>query len=456
MSSQIEHRRVLGVKDMTMFSVSAILLLDTLAAGAAAGTSAVGWWVLLGLVFFIPYALICCEMGTAWPEQGGIYAWIRRAYGRRWASRAAWAYWVNVAVWFPAISILFAGILSQLLNLQLSLGAQIGIGIAMTWIAVGVNTISLDAGKWIPNLGAIFKLVVIGVIIVGAIGYVGEHGMANELTWASAMPVWDGGLQYITVIIYGMLGFELVSAGSEEMRQPQRDVPRAIFASGLIIIVMYVLATVAILAAVPVADIDLVEGLMDTLYLFLGNSEAGRIAALVLGFAALYTFFSNGVTWSMGANRAAAEAANEGELPAMLGWEHPRLGTPVGAAIATGIVSTVVLVVYGLLVESNADLFWALFAFSAVIFLLPYVGMTLAFVRLRTLEPQHPRPFRVSGGNALAGLLGYGCASILVLAIVLFVYVPGEGMQWPVFAGAVVVLVVGEVLIRQAERQQPR
>ncbi len=452
MSSQIKHRRVLGVKDMTMFSVSAILLLDTLAAGAAVGTSSVGWWLLLAIVFFVPYALICCEMGTAWPEQGGIYAWIRRAYGPRWASRAAWAYWVNVAVWFPAISILFAGILSQLLGLQLSLGAQIGIGIAMTWIAVGVNTIALDAGKWIPNLGAILKLIVFAVIIFGAIGYVGEHGMANELNWHSVLPVWDGGLQYITVIIYGMLGFELVSAGSEEMHEPRRDVPRAIFASGLIIILMYTLATVAILAAVPVADIDLVEGLMDTLYLFLGDSDAGRAAALALGFAALYTFFSNGVTWSMGANRAAAEAAAEGELPAMLGWEHPRLGTPVGAAVATGVVSTVVLVVYGLLADSNEDLFWALFAFSAVIFLLPYVGMTLAFPRLRTLEPDHPRPFRVSGGHAIARLLGYGCATILMLAIVLFVYVPGDGMQWPVFSGAVVVLLIGEGLIRLSER----
>ena len=84
------HIKALGLKDVVLFTVSAILLLDTLAAGAAVGASAVFWWLFLGVVFFIPYALICAELGTAYPEQGGLYAWIRRAYGRRWASRAAW------------------------------------------------------------------------------------------------------------------------------------------------------------------------------------------------------------------------------------------------------------------------------------------------------------------------------------------------------------------------------
>ena len=86
MNQAISHVKTLGQKDIVLFTVSAILLLDTLAAGATVGASSVFWWLFLGVVFFVPYALICAEMGTTYPEQGGLYAWVRDAFGRRWAA----------------------------------------------------------------------------------------------------------------------------------------------------------------------------------------------------------------------------------------------------------------------------------------------------------------------------------------------------------------------------------
>lgn len=446
--------RTLGQRDIVLFTVSAILLLDTLAAGATIGPSSVFWWVILGVIFFVPYALICSEMGTTWPEQGGIYAWIREAFGRRWASRATWAYWVNTAVWMPAIFILFAGIFSQMFFPELPLGAQIGIGIALTWLAVCINVITLDIGKWIPNLGAMIKLAVMTAIVVGAVLYTQDQGMANPLTLATVLPNEGSSLQYMSVIIYGMLGFELVSAGSDEMKNPARDVPRSIFISGSIIIAMYIMATVAILAAIPAASINLVEGLMDTLNLFFGQTEAGRMFALALGIGALYTFFANGVTWALGCNRAMAEAASEGEFPPLLGWRHRTLGTPTGAAVTMGIVSTVVLLLYGYLAGGNEDLFWSLFAFSAVIFLLPYIMLVFAFVRMRRIDPHRHRPFRVPGGERFATAIAFICAAVLGLSLLLFVYTPGDGVQWPVLVGAVTVTAIGEVVIRVTESRR--
>lgn len=452
MESPATHVKTLGQKDIVLFTVSAILLLDTLAAGATVGASSVFWWLFLGIVFFVPYALICAEMGTTYPEQGGLYAWVRDAFGRRWASRATWAYWVNTAVWIPAIFILFAGIFSQMFMPGLSLGPQIGIGIALTWIAVALNVITLRVGKWVPNLGAILKIVVILAIMAGAFVYTRSHGMANPLNAATLMPSWDTSVQYLSVIIYGMLGFELASAGSDEMKNPARDVPRAILVSGLIIIVMYTSATVAILAAIPAGDIDLVEGLMDTLNLFFGATEGGRAFAIALGIAALFTFFSNGVTWSLGCNRAMAEAAREREFPALLAVEHKTLGTPVGAAIVMGIVSTTVLLLYGFIAGSNSDLFWSLFAFSAVIFLIPYILLVFSFARMRSIDPGRHRPYRVPGGDGVARLLSWLCGSLLILALVLFIYTPGSGIEWSVLLGAIVVLAIGEVTIRVTEK----
>jgi len=454
MTEEIQHTKTLRQRDMVLFTVSAILLLDTLTAAASVGAPSVVWWIFLGFIFFIPFALICAEMGCAYPEQGGIYAWIRDGYGGRWASRATWCYWVNTAVWMPAIFILFAGVFKQMFFPELSLGWQIAIGVVLTWLAVAVNVVALDVGKWIPNLGAILKVIIFLAIIAGAFVYVQDHGMANPLTFETLKPDWGNSLQYIPAIIYGMLGFELVSAGSDEMQDPARDVPRSIFISGVIILVLYLLGTMAVLAAIPAGDINLVEGLIDTLHLFFGGSEVGRLFVLALGIGALFTFFSNGVTWALGCNRAAAEAAMEGELPRIFALEGKKLGTPIGAAVLMGLVSTVVLVLYGLMSGSNEDLFWSLFAFSAVIFLLPYEGMLMTFVKMRITDPDHPRPYRVPGGLGAARAAAWICFAVLALSIVLFMYTPGEGMEWPVLAGVIITLAIGEVVIRFSENHK--
>ena len=451
MSQQKNQTKTLRQRDMMLFTVSAILLLDTLTAAASIGASSVSWWLILGVIFFVPFALICAEMGCAYPEQGGIYAWIRDAFGGRWASRVTWAYWVNTAVWLPAIFILFAGVFKQMFAPDLSLAGQIGIGIALSWLTVAVNVATLDVGKWIPNVGAIFKVIIFIAIIVGAVLYTQDHGMANPLTLATLTPDWGSGLQYIPAIVYGMLGFELVSASSNDMQNPARDVPRAIFFSGAIIITLYLLGTIAVLAAIPAGEVNLVEGLIDTFSLLFGDSLAGRTFTLVLGIGALFTFFSNGVTWALGCNRAANEAAQEGELPRVFAYEHKTLGTPVGAAVLMGIISTTILLLYGLLAGSNQDLFWSLFAFSAVIFLLPYLAMFMAFIKARVTDPDHPRPFRIPGGLLVARLFAWTCFAVLSLSIVLFIFTPGEGVQWPVLVGVLSTLALGEFVIRLAE-----
>jgi amino acid transporter len=90
------HPKTLRQRDMVLFTVSAILLPDTLAAVASAGASSISWWLILGVLFLLPFGLISAELGCSYPEQGGIYAWVRDAFGGRWASRVTWCYWINV------------------------------------------------------------------------------------------------------------------------------------------------------------------------------------------------------------------------------------------------------------------------------------------------------------------------------------------------------------------------
>ena len=451
-------KKVMRGLDMTLFTVCAILVIDTLAPSAAIGASSISWWLITLVLFFIPYGLITAELGTTYPEQGGLYIWVKQAFGEKWAARTTWLYWINVALWMPAVYVLFAGMFAQLFAPELGLWGQILIGVAMTWVTVWIGVKTLETSKWVPNIGAIFKALIMVVIGVAAFIYASKNGVANDLSFASILPSWDAGLFFLPVIVYNFMGFELMSGAGDEIKNPGKDIPRAIIISGVLITVFYLLGTIGMLMALPIEDLGLVEGIIDTLWILIGDSGFGGFVVTLLGIGALYSFLANMVTWTTGANKTAAEAADEGELPAFFGRLHPVNKSPVGAFVLTGIISTVVIVVYGFMAGTNEDLFWTLFAFSSMVFLLPYLALFPAFLKLRKIDPDRERPYRVPGGNGLAWVMVVLCMIFIVQAIVFFIWVPGEPIDWayavPVLAGVLITIVVGEFLLSAAGKQK--
>lgn len=200
----------------------------------------------------------------------------------------------------------------------------------------------------------------------------------------------------------------------------------------------------------------MVDILAVTLQELFGGSELGSAFALLIGGMALFTLFSTMVTWTLGGNRAAAEAADANEMPAIFGWVSSTHKSPIGAAILTGTISSAIMVIYGLMASNLEDLFWTLFSFSAIIFLLPYIAMHLAFLKLRISQPDHPRPFKIPGGNAMGYVLSVLCIAILLMSILLFFWVPGEPLDLAfalqVGAGVLITLVIGEYLVYRGEK----
>lgn len=454
-SRDATFKKVMKGLDMTLFTVCAILVIDQLAASAAIGAQSVFWWVFTMIFFFVPYGLITAELGSTYPDEGGIYAWVKRAFGPRWGGRTAWLWWINVALWQPSVFIIFVGIFSALFVPAMALWTKVAIAIGLTWITVWVNVIALDIGKWVPNIGALFKVAIMLVIGVGGFWYASRHGVANQLTFSSMAPSWGASLAFLPVIVYNFMGFELMSGAGAEMKNPGRDVPVAIVISGFLIATFYLLGTIGILIALPLKDINLISGIIDTFHKLFGATGTGASITIALGCMAMYTFFSNMVTWTIGANRSAAEAANEGDLPGIFAHLHKVHQTPSAAAIATGVITTIVIIAYGFMAKNAEDLFWTLYAFSSVVFLLPYLAMFLAFRKLRANDGDRPRPYRVPGGNGVATLLSAICGLFILQAIVFFIYQPGN-FKWsyalPIIIGVLVTVAIGEVLVRLGRR----
>ncbi|MDD5367904.1 MAG: APC family permease [Anaerolineaceae bacterium] len=451
------YRQVLGWLDLTLFSACAIIVLDGLGPSASIGASSIAWYAITLVILFIPYGLIIAELGSTFPTQGGLYVWIQLAFGDRWAARSAWFYWVNVALGMPSVYVLFGSMLSQLFFPSLGMPGIILTGIAMTWITVLVSVLPLSIGRWVPNLGAGIKTVVILVLGIGGAMYAFRHGIANDLSIRAMIPTWNTGVAFLPVIVFNFLGFELMSGAGQEMKNPGRDIPVAIFISGILTTGLYLCATTGILMALPLEQLSLVRSMIDALKIILGDAAGGGAFVLLLGSGILFTFFATMTTWTIGVNRVAAQAAESGWLPACLGKRHPVTRNPVSATLITGMVSTLVLIAYGLIAANNDQLFWTLFAFGSIIFLLPYLFLFPAFLKLRASHADQYRPYLMPGGQLVAWAAVAVCMAFIAQAILLFIWVPGFPVNWAstssILGGVVLTILVGEILVRVSERK---
>lgn len=462
------RRRVMGLLDVTLFTVSAMLVVDQLTSSASIGADTIGWWLIAIVFFLVPYGLITAELATTYPEQGGIYVWAKRAFGARWAARTTYWYWVNVALWMPSVFLLFAGLFCQLFigqwtNWPAGKWPQVAIAIALTWGVVGVGIVRLEIGKWVNNIGAVIKVVIIFSLGAGGIVFAIRHGSANPIHAGNLLPSFGVAKTYLPVIIYLLMGFELISTMAGEVKDPEKKIPRALLTSGASIAFLYVFATIGILLALPLGKLQLVQGLIETFREIFGRTGVGEVVVYVLGIGALYTYFTNMTTWTMGANRAAAEAAGDGELPQILAREHPVHKTPVAAYLISGVISTVVLVGTALFINTEDNLFFAIFAASSVIFLLPYLLMFPAVAVLRRKDPDRERPFKIPGGDRVVIALATLTTIVIAAATVLFIWpeIPNAPSEWsytgPLLAIVVVALAAGEAIIwRMAHPRAPR
>ncbi len=467
-AERVQRRRVMGVLDITLFTVSAMLVVETLTASAAIGPKTIAWWILAIVIFLVPYALITAELATAYPTQGGIYVWVKQALGSRWAARTTYWYWVNVALWMPSVFLLFAGVFFQLFGHHYAAWPagkwpQVLMAIALVWLVVGVGVMRLQVGKWVNNIGAILKVIIILSLGIGGIVLAIRHGAANTINGSSFVPSFGITKEFLPVIVFLLLGFELISSMAGEVKEPAKRIPRAIFTSGAVIAFLYMFATIGILLALSLSKLSLVEGLVETFKAIFGTTGIGNVLVYVLGIAALYTYFTNMTTWTMGANRSAVEAAAEGELPKILAREHPTRHTPVGAFVLTGIISTVVLVVSALFINKQDSLFFAIFAASSVIFLLPYLLMYPAVAILRYKDPDRPRPFKIPGGDRVVVAMAVVTSLVIAGGVLLFLWpeIPHAPKEWsytgPLLGIVAAALLAGEIILwRMSHPRHPR
>ncbi|MBY4797620.1 APC family permease [Collinsella sp. AGMB00827] len=361
---------------------------------AAIGNAQLFWWLVLIPTFLLPYGMAVSELGTAYPHEGGIYHWVRRAFGKSWGARTAYYYWVNYPVWISSLSLLFPAVIRSIFGVNLDFGTSLFIELGFVWAVVIAGFMPLSESKGLLTVGTVVKVGISLLTGVMGIGFALKHGFAIQPTLQSFLPDPARGgsaLGYLSVILFNFMGFEVICSFSDSMAKPKRDIPRAILVGGLAVAGVCVLSSFGITAVTPPEAIAEDLGLINAVGIVAGRS-ALLTRVVAIGFLA--TVFAGMAIWAMGVCRIACEAAEQKDMPAIFGRVAGKDRIPVGAAIMNGLVASATLCLR-LIPMFSDGIFWIIFSSNVIFLLMSYMALFPALLRLRKVDPNRPRPYRV-------------------------------------------------------------
>jgi amino acid transporter len=436
-------------KKMTLFGlisflVSGIIVLDTFVAPAALGASSITLWFIVVILFMIPNGFINAELGGAYPD--GLVLWIKKSMGEFHATIAGWFYWVNVAFWMPAVFIVFTYWFSMTFFPDgegwtvLGQGQMIAIAIAATWILVAIVRKGIDTSIFMSKIATIIKISVL--LLFGTLGIVHafQNGFSEVFVGANWIPQLSdfGSLSLVTAIVFNLLGFELVAAIGDDVKDPEKTIPKAIIIGAVIIGFLYIFATFGVLQAATPADLAddafILDGFIISMEILTADvfGSAGPIIFKVIMGGALFSLVMNMISWVIGANEILEDVPFAKNFK-VFNVRHPKYNTLSKSFVLMGAISSVLILVGMGLGESGDEAFWTILAFSMVIFIFPYIYLTPAILKLRKQDGDAARHFMVPGGK-----LGLNIAAILnfifiALALVLLlVSNQGYALYYPV------------------------
>lgn len=419
-----QSKKVMSVFTLVMINVIAVDSLRTLPMSAKLGLPLISYYLVAAIAFFIPIALVAAELASAYPNTGGLYVWVREAFGRRAGFITIWLQWIYNVVWYPTILAFIAATIAYLFAPQLANNKffLLSNAISLFWLFTLLNCFGMRLSGMVSILAALFGTILpmVGIIILGIIWFLQGHPIAIDSS-SSFWPDFSsfGNLALFSAVLFGLIGVEMSAVHAEEVKNPQRDYPRAILYSIIIIFSTLVLSSLAIVMVVPNKELSVVSGLIDAFAAFF-NFYHMPWMTVVIAMLIILGGLGGVSAWIIGPTKGLLISARDGSLPAIFGRVN-RFGAPVAILITQGIIFTLLSSVFILFDSVNAA-YWLLSDLCAQMALLVYIFMFTAAIKLRYSQPDKPRSYRIPGGNYVMCLVaGTGILCCVVAMIIGFI-----------------------------------
>jgi amino acid transporter len=447
-------KRVMGFRDLVLFYVVTGVSLRWIATAAAAGPGSIVIWLAAWLLFYTPLALSVIELSSRYPNEGGLYVWSKRAFGDFSGFMSAWTYWTSNLPYFPAVLYFAASNVIYMREAQwghLSNNPTFYIVFSLITLTVAtlLNLVGLDVGKWLHNVGALAMW--IPAVIVVVMGVVAFHrfGSATTFTVHSMIPSTHfNDMIFWSLLFFAFGGAETASFMGEEIKNPRRTIPWALFIAGLTVAFCYIVGTIGVMLALPPSDVSNLQGLMQAV-----SKTAGKIGfSGVIPFAAFLIVLSN--VGSCGAYIAAVArlpfvAGLDRFLPPIFGALHKRWKTPWMALLVQGVIGAI-FIFLGQAGTSVKGAYDVMAAMTVITYFIPYLYVFGAMFKLQN-EPAGADVIRVPGGKKVAKLIAVvGFITTTVTILLSCVPQPDEANKplavLKVVGGSMILLAIGACL----------
>jgi len=408
------------VKYLTLFTLVMLIVgsIDSIRnfpATALFGSSLIFFFIVSAVIFLIPVALVSAELASSWTQEGGIYNWVRLAFGEKWGFLAIWFQWINTMFWYPTILLFMAGTLAYFFYPGLAENKfyLVSFILSVFWIPTLVTLRGIHLSSIVISTFTIIGLFipVILILVLAALWIINGKPLQISFSLHELIPNLRGSENWIslTAIMASFLGMELAAVHINKVRHPYRTFPIAMLFSVIIILITMIGGSLAIALVLPRETISLTSGVMQTFECFFAAYHLSWMMPVIV-MMIFISALGGMINWVVSPAQGLLQAAKYGYLPAFLRREN-KYGIASNILLMQAILINIICLVF-LLIPSINGAYWLLTALSTQVYILMYVLMFTAAIRLRYSYPQQTRPFKIPGGNvglwlvSLIGLIG--------------------------------------------------
>ena len=412
----------LTVFALAMMNVATVMSLRGLPMMAEEGLTMFFYILFSALLFLVPVSLVSAELATGWPEAGGVYRWVKEAFGTRTGFVAIWLQWLQNVVWYPTVLSFAAGALSYLFfdtALAENRMFNFAVIVIVYWSATFVNFKGVGLAGKLTTLGVIGGTIIPGllIIVLGIIWWLTGHPLEflNTATGGTAEFLPDfskfSTIAFLAGIILLFAGMEVQAVHVTELKNPSKEYPKAIFMAMFIIIAIFTLGSLSISAVMPAKDISLNAGIMQAFKQMFTEFGIGWLLP-IMGFLAAFGALAGVLAWIAGPSKGLLATAADGDLPPFMARVN-KYGVQQNILIVQGLIVTALAFVF-LVMPNVSSAYFVLSILTISPYLIMYFLLYLSFFKLRFSKPDVKRAYMLPGGK-----LGmYLIAGIGLLAVI--------------------------------------
>lgn len=381
---------------MALLIIGSVGDLGSAPATAVFGLASVVLFVVPAVVFLLPAALVSAELASGW--KGGIYNWVSDGISPGMGFAAVWCQFAQTTFYYPAVLAYVASTLAYVFAPDLAhsgLYTTIVI-IVLFWGAVLVSSRGVVAADKLASWGILIGTLIPGLVLVVLAGIylVQGNSSAAPLNAHHVLPPWHG-LTSIVLVVNGFFtyaGVEVNAVHVDDLRDAPREFPKAVLVAVILILLVFILPTLAISVAVPAAHISFTAGVMQAFRSLLDHFGLGVLQPII-AIGLVIASVSGLLDWLTGPSTGLVDIGRErGYLPRYFQQLNGH-GVQVHILAAQGIVITLIGLLYAL-VPTVSRAYWVFAALATEVYLIMYVLMFVAAANLRRREPDHQRGYR--------------------------------------------------------------